>query len=196
MDALWKYVLIIQFVLLLLSSWLLFCANTISSLSFFYLDKHLTNETKTPLPRQICDRVQAVLHSTTLSHRSGQNLWVVHKFFIDGLIENFIKTSPPVPDLKGYAAKIILSLTGKECMWTYSFSLAGICSKLFFFSPINIWADPLDVHAEILVQWFVMQSALIQCLILTLRRLMSYIYIYGAPILDVSRSHTTTQHSR
>ena len=29
---------------------------------------------------------------------------------------------------------------------------------------------------------------------LILRRLMSY--IYGAPILDVSRSHTTTQHSR
>jgi hypothetical protein len=35
-------------------------------------------------------------------------------------------------------------------------------------------------------------------LYLTLRLLMSYIYIYiyGAPILDVSRSHTTTQHSR
>ena len=31
---------------------------------------------------------------------------------------------------------------------------------------------------------------------LTLRLLMSYIYIYGAPILDVCRSHTTTQHSR
>jgi len=29
---------------------------------------------------------------------------------------------------------------------------------------------------------------------LTLRRLMSY--IYGTPILDVSRSHTTTQHSQ
>ena len=29
---------------------------------------------------------------------------------------------------------------------------------------------------------------------LTLRRLMSY--IYGTPILDISRSHTTTQHSR
>jgi len=29
---------------------------------------------------------------------------------------------------------------------------------------------------------------------LTLRRLMSY--IYGAPILDVSRSYATTQHSR
>ena len=34
----------------------------------------------------------------------------------------------------------------------------------------------------------------IECFDLTLRRLMSY--IYGAPILDVSRSHTTTQHSR
>ena len=33
--------------------------------------------------------------------------------------------------------------------------------------------------------------------LLTLRRLSYiYIYIYGAPILDVSRSHTTTQHSR
>ena len=34
----------------------------------------------------------------------------------------------------------------------------------------------------------------LKILILTLRRLMSY--IYGGPILDVSRSHTTTQHSR
>jgi len=31
---------------------------------------------------------------------------------------------------------------------------------------------------------------------LTLRLLMSYIYIYGAHILDVSKSHTTTHHSR
>ena len=31
---------------------------------------------------------------------------------------------------------------------------------------------------------------------LTLRLLMSYIYIYGAPILDFSRSQTTTHHSR
>ena len=37
-------------------------------------------------------------------------------------------------------------------------------------------------------------SCLRSPVILTLRLLMSY--IYGAPILDVSRSHTTTQHSR
>jgi len=38
------------------------------------------------------------------------------------------------------------------------------------------------------------QSVGYLCFTLTLRRLMSY--IYEAPILDVSRSHTTTQHSR
>jgi len=32
--------------------------------------------------------------------------------------------------------------------------------------------------------------------LLIFRLLMPYIYIYGAPILDVSRSHTTTRHSR
>ena len=37
-------------------------------------------------------------------------------------------------------------------------------------------------------------TAMIIRVILTLRLLMSY--IYGSPILDVSRSHTTTQHSR
>ena len=37
-------------------------------------------------------------------------------------------------------------------------------------------------------------SPLQQSNLLTLRLLMSY--VYGAPILDVSRSHTTTQHSR
>ena len=40
--------------------------------------------------------------------------------------------------------------------------------------------------------WF--RFSWFQRLCLTLRRLMSY--IYGAPILNVSRSHTTTQHSR
>jgi len=38
------------------------------------------------------------------------------------------------------------------------------------------------------------QAAVMQYKTLTLRRLMSY--IYGAPILDVSRSHMMTQHSR
>ena len=60
------------------------------------------------------------------------------------------------------------------------------------------------VRAELKRTTFTSKSILIQSSLhwalgyfsrdLTLRRLMSY--IYGAPILDVSRSHTTTQHSR
>jgi len=49
----------------------------------------------------------------------------------------------------------------------------------------------MPTNILVLVIHYIAFTALIQ---LTLRRLMSY--IYGAPILDVSRSHTTTQHSR
>jgi len=47
--------------------------------------------------------------------------------------------------------------------------------------------------ANMIKNWNVSGSSTVQHVILTLRRLMSY--IYGAPILDVSRSHTM-QHSR
>jgi len=50
-------------------------------------------------------------------------------------------------------------------------------------------------HTSLLTSsWILHRLCSIQWSFLTLRRLMSY--IYGAPILDVSRSHTTTQHSR
>jgi hypothetical protein len=44
------------------------------------------------------------------------------------------------------------------------------------------WQKGIEVGGDHVENW------------LTLRWLMSY--IYGAPILDVSSSHTTTQHSR
>jgi len=48
-----------------------------------------------------------------------------------------------------------------------------------------------DVHVE--TYFFRLRLSLLN-INLTLRSLT--LYIYGAPILDVSRSHTTTQHSR
>jgi len=53
--------------------------------------------------------------------------------------------------------------------------------------------------ATFFLEWEMFQEKIVQkiqthFLCLTLRLLMSY--TYGAPILDVSRSHTTTQHSR
>ena len=57
---------------------------------------------------------------------------------------------------------------------------AGICGLVYTTSVI-VWRKTQFLSVVKFTQ-------------LTLRRLMSY--IYGAPILDVSRSHTTTQHSR
>jgi len=55
-------------------------------------------------------------------------------------------------------------------------------NSCIFLSESGDWHQPLTAHLHRVP------------ISLTLRRLMSY--IYGAPILDVSRSHTTTQHSR
>ena len=59
-----------------------------------------------------------------------------------------------------------------------------VMAALFVLRPLIV------IVMQLGVRWFDLRTRSL----LTLRRLMSY--IYGAPILDVSRSHTTTQHSR
>ena len=61
------------------------------------------------------------------------------------------------------------------------------------FNPLNAELNPICYLLALLAHHFFHVSR-IRVKSLTLRLLMSY--IYGAPILDVSRSHTTTQHSR
>ena len=60
-------------------------------------------------------------------------------------------------------------------------------------NPLNAELNPICYLLVLLAHHFLHVSR-IRVKSLTLRLLMSY--IYGAPILDVSRSHTTTQHSR
>ena len=61
------------------------------------------------------------------------------------------------------------------------------------FNPLNPELNPICYLLALLAHHFLHVSR-IRIKLLTFRLLMSY--IYGAPILDVSRSHTTTQHSR
>ena len=69
-------------------------------------------------------------------------------------------------------------------------------------NPLNPELNPICYLLALLGAHYFLNVSRIRVKILTFRRLMSYIYIYiyiytyGAPILDVSRSHTTTQHSR
>ena len=62
------------------------------------------------------------------------------------------------------------------------------------FNPLNPELNPICYLLALLGAHHFIQVSRKRVKILTFRRLMSY--IYGAPILDVSRSHTTTQHSR
>ena len=62
-------------------------------------------------------------------------------------------------------------------------------------NPLNPELNPICYLLALLAHNFLHVSR-IRVKSLTLRLLMSYIYIYGAPILDVSRSYTTTHHSR
>ena len=61
------------------------------------------------------------------------------------------------------------------------------------FNPLNPELNPICYLLALLAHHFLHVSR-IMVKSLTLRLLMSY--IYGARILDVSRSHTTTHHSR
>ena len=71
------------------------------------------------------------------------------------------------------------------------------CIALFLnvvFNPLNPELNPICYLLALLGAHHFLHVSRIRVKSLTIRRLMSY--IYGAPILDVSRSHTTTQHSR
>ena len=78
----------------------------------------------------------------------------------------------------------------------------NICFIIFFQSdyarscinPLNAKLNPICCLLALLGAHCFLHVSRIRVKSLTLRLLMSY--IYGAPILDVSRSHTTTQHSR
>ena len=67
--------------------------------------------------------------------------------------------------------------------------------QLKCFNPLNPELNPICYLLALLGAHHFLHFSRIRVKLLTFRLLMSYIYI-GAPILDVSRSHTTTQHSR
>jgi len=65
---------------------------------------------------------------------------------------------------------------------------------LMSINPLKPELNPICYLPALLGAHHFLHVSRIRVKLLTFRLLMSY--IYGAPILDVSRSHTTTQHSR
>jgi len=107
------------------------------------------------------------------------------------------------PDLYSYVSKdvsirhFLRSQKGStsEIVWEtliYNFHIHALHLDIIkvFYSPNDAQVNCLKNNIKIYIKTAPDTN---RC-ILTLRRLMSY--TYGAPILDVSISHTTTQHSR
>ena len=90
----------------------------------------------------------------------------------------------------------------KYVLYFYISTSRSVCAVhnmavfLQFLNPLNPELNPICYLLAILGAHHFLHVSRIRVKLLTFRLLMSYIYIYGAPILDVSRSHTTTQHSR
>ena len=73
------------------------------------------------------------------------------------------------------------------------------CPAIQYFShylinPLNPELNPICYLLALLGAHHFLHVSRIRVKLLTFRLLMPY--VYAAPILDVSRSHTTTQHSR
>ena len=79
-------------------------------------------------------------------------------------------------------------------MYAAKLPVALLVKKFVDFNPLKPELISIRYLLALLGTHHFLHVGRIRVKLLTLRRLMSY--IYGAPILDVSRSHTTMQHSR
>jgi len=105
---------------------------------------------------------------------------------------SFITVETPHGDVKSNSY-VLLDARSKETQWILC-SAPSPPTLHKTINPLNDELNPLCYLLGLLTHHFHHVSR-IWVKSLTLRLLMSYIYIYGAHILDVSRSHTTTQHS-
>ena len=88
----------------------------------------------------------------------------------------------------------LLSLLPAENQESFSTCIFDYSRSVNYLNPLNPELNPICYLLALLGAHHFFHVSRTRVKLLTFRRLMSY--IYGAPILDVSRSHTTTQHSR
>jgi len=113
-------------------------------------------------------------------HKSRNNLSALHKISVHRNVPVFCRHWQ---NLKSYRYKSLHFILTERVLSFFG----GL------FNPLNAELNPICYLLALLTQNFLHVSR-IRAKSLTLRLLMSY--IYGGHILDVSRSHTTTHHSR
>ena len=91
-----------------------------------------------------------------------------------------------------------MNLQFQTCTFLFVYGLRSLVVEFLFdigkINPLNPELNPICYLLALLGARHFLHVSRIRVKLLTFRLLMSY--IYEAPILDVSRSHTTTQHTR
>jgi hypothetical protein len=85
---------------------------------------------------------------------------------------------------------------GMICLHILAYKTCAVCLVYarWLLNPLNTELNPICYLLALLGAHHFLHVSRIRVKSLALRLIMSY--IYGGPILDVSRSHTTTHHSR
>ena len=85
----------------------------------------------------------------------------------------------------------------RQIFWHQSYNSGIYYATLpLHINTLNAELNPICYLLALLGAHHFLHVSRVRVKSLIFRLLMSYIYIYGVPILDVSRSHTTTQHIR
>jgi len=96
--------------------------------------------------------------------------------------------------LNKYNVKCLMALVNHNSAIRRSVLKYAYNIKYMYINPLNPELNPICYLLALLGAYHFFHVSRIRVKLLTFRLLMSY--IHGAPIVDVSTSHTTTQHSR
>ena len=153
-----------------------------------------------PPTQRCCNSIRTVGFRGTTSHPSEELRHILHKSKIVRYGEREGSMSlTPNPFTRKQRVEVGRDLRVET--WRYAVMLK---SRSAMNVMVQVWHQGIVQHNKDVAYWTLLRqegdtfSVRYDCSLinarLTLRLLMSY--IYGAPILDVSRSHTTTHHSR
>ena len=169
--------------------------NILCSITFFRISCHLWDNVKKILYSWTCRKLQYglyALHVLYLSLQTHiQNMW--------HLLLSHCSNSCTNSALQCYATGTLaiwftLCWRSQKSVYCYQSSCHNYSHLIVVFNPLNPKLNPICCLLALLEANNFLHVSRIKVKSLTLRVLMSY--IYGAPILDVYRSHTTTHHSR
>ena len=121
--------------------------------------------------------------------------WIIH----DARIHEYQIFRLSLTLIIGITSKLLWISVGTEVILCNHFMILFSClppplSTNIISSSLSMILPSYNLTLFTHYSWYKVVKYYMIFHLLTLRWIMSY--IYGAPILDVSRSHTTTQHSR